>query len=170
MTVTIRRARADDIDFLVELFTHDEVEPYLAVIRPKDSESVRAEVERSIAEPEAFGVFVVEVDGARAGTMRFERTNQRSRIASLGALAVHPDFRGARVADDAARQFQCHLMDELGFHRLQLEIYGFNERAMNHAERVGFVREGVRRKAYWRDGEWVDGVMYGLVVEDLERQ
>jgi RimJ/RimL family protein N-acetyltransferase len=33
--------------------------------------------------------------------------------------------------------------------------------------RAGFVREGVRRKAYWRHGEWVDGVLYGLVAEDL---
>ena len=167
MSVSIRRAREDDVEFLVELFTHDEVEPFLAVVRAKDSESVLGEVERSTAEPDAFGVFVVEVDGVRAGTMRFERVNERSRIASLGALAVHPDFRGSRVADDAARQFQRHLLDELGFHRLQLEIYGFNERAMRHAERAGFVHEGVRRKAYWRDGDWVDGVLYGLVAEDL---
>jgi hypothetical protein len=25
----------------------------------------------------------------------------------------------------------------------------------------------VRRKAYWRNEEWVDGVLYGLVAEDL---
>ena len=49
-----------------------------------------------------------------------------------------------------------------------MEIYGFNERAMRHAERAGFTREGVRRKAYWRDDEWVDGVLYGLVAEDLD--
>ena len=93
---------------------------------------------------------------------------QRSRIADLGGLAVHPDFRGAKVADTAARLFQRHLFDELGFHRVQMEIYGFNERAMRHAERAGFTREGVRRKAYWRNDEWVDGVLYGLVAEDLD--
>ncbi|HWQ23521.1 MAG TPA: GNAT family protein, partial [Gaiellaceae bacterium] len=75
--------------------------------------------------------------------------------------------RGRRVGDEAARLLQRYLFAELGFHRLQLEIYGFNERAMRHAERAGFVREGVRRKAYWRHGEWVDGVLYGLVAEDL---
>ncbi len=91
----------------------------------------------------------------------------RSRIASLGGLAVHPDFRGAKVADTAARIVQRHLFGDLGFHRIQMEIYGFNERAMRHAERAGFVREGVRRKAYWRNDEWVDGVLYGLVVEDI---
>jgi RimJ/RimL family protein N-acetyltransferase len=151
----------------LELVTHEDVEPFLAASRARGREDLLAEVERSEAEPGAFGLFVVEVDGERAGTMRFERTNVRSRIASLGGLAVHPDFRGAKVADTAARLFQRHLFDDLGFHRAQIEIYGFNERAMRHAERAGFVREGVRRKAYWRNDEWVDGVLYGLVAEDL---
>jgi RimJ/RimL family protein N-acetyltransferase len=30
------------------------------------------------------------------------------------------------------------------------------------------VREGVRRKAYDRHGEWVDGVLYGILREDVE--
>jgi RimJ/RimL family protein N-acetyltransferase len=167
VSVSIRRATADDADFLAELVTHEKVEPYLAASRARGREEIVAEIERSEAEPDAFGLFVVEVDGERAGTMHFERANVRSRIASLGGLAIHPDFRGAQVADEAARLFQRHLFDDLGFHRAQLEIYGFNERAMRHAERAGFVREGVRRKAYWRNDEWVDGVLYGLVAEDL---
>ena len=64
---------------------------------------------------------------------------------------------------------QRHLLLDLGFHRLQLEVYGFNERAIAHAERVGFVREGVKRRAYRRHGEWADGVLFGLVREDLGR-
>jgi RimJ/RimL family protein N-acetyltransferase len=168
LNVTIRRARPDDADFIADLVTHADVEPFLAAVRAKGYEDVLAEIERSNAEPDAFGVFLMEVHDDRAGTMRFERVNIRSRIASLGGLAVHPDFRGAKVADTAARLFQRHLFDDLGFHRLQMEVYGFNERAMRHAERSGFLREGVRRKAYWRNDEWVDGVLYGLVVEDLE--
>ena len=166
MSVSIRRARPDDVEFLVELFTHEDVEPFLAAVRPKDPDSVRDEIDRSDAEPDAFGLFVVEMDGERAGSMRFARANRRSRIADLGGLAIHPDFRGRKIADEAARQFQRHLLGELGFHRVQMEIYGFNERAMAHAERAGFTREGVRRQAYWRNEEWVDGVLYGLIAED----
>ena len=168
MNVSIRRARPDDVDFLLELVTNEDVEPFLAAIRAKGRDEILAEIERSQNEPEAFGVFVIAVDGKRAGTMRFERANKRSRIADLGGFAVHPEFRGGKVADTAARLFQRHLIDDLGFHRLQFEIYGFNERAMRHAERVGCTREGVRRKAYWRNDEWVDGVLYGLVAEDLD--
>ncbi len=166
--ISIRRARADDVDFLVELVNHDDVEPYMSVRRARDRESVLEEIRRSETEPEDFGRFVVEVDGERAGVMGFEVQNKRSRIAHLGGLAIHPDFRGQHLADEAAQLLQRHLIFDLGYHRLQLEIYGFNERAQRHAERAGFTREGVRRKAYWRHSEWVDGVMYGLIREDLE--
>jgi RimJ/RimL family protein N-acetyltransferase len=170
--VRIRRAEPGDVDFLVALENDDDVKPFLAAVRASDAESIRAELERSLAEPREFGRFVVEaLDGGewrRAGAMGFEVANRRSRIASVGGLAIHPDFRGRRLADAAARLFQRHLLYDLDYHRVQLEIYGFNERAQRHAERAGFVREGVRRKAYWRRGGWVDGVLYGLVREDLE--
>ena len=133
---------------------------------------MREEIQRSLAEPQETGRFVIEVEenGAwrRAGSMAFDLANKRNRIANLGGLAVHPDYRGRKLSDEAARLFQRHLLVDLDFHRLQLEIYGFNERAIQHAERSGFVREGVKRKAYWRHGEWVDGVLFGLVREDLE--
>jgi RimJ/RimL family protein N-acetyltransferase len=166
--IAIRPAVPGDVDFLVELLADEEVEPFLAGARAPGRDAVAAEVERTRAEPEAFGRMVIEVDGERAGTMRWERVNERSRIAQLGGLAVQPRFRGRRVADDAARQLQRHLLLERGFHRLQLECYGFNDRAIRHAERAGFVREGVKRKAYLYDGDWVDGVLFGLVREDLD--
>jgi RimJ/RimL family protein N-acetyltransferase len=168
----LRRANIDDVDFLAELAGHDDVEPFLSVRRARDPDAVREEIQRSLAEPQETGRFVIEVEenGAwrRAGSMAFDLANKRNRIANLGGLAVHPDYRGRKLADEAAHLFQRHLLLDLDFHRLQLEIYGFNERAIEHAERSGFVREGVKRKAYWRHGEWADGVLFGLVREDLD--
>ena len=164
----IRPARRDDLDFLVALANHPEVEPFLGLRRARDPERILAELERSEAGPEAYGRLIIEVDGERAGVLGFECTNPIHRIARLEALAVHPDFRGRGVAGEAVRLLQRRLLFELGYHRLELECYSFNERAIRHAERAGFVREGVRRRAYQRHGEWVDGVMFGLVLEDVE--
>jgi RimJ/RimL family protein N-acetyltransferase len=168
----LRRATADDLDFLLELETDDDVQPYLEGGLARTRDELASEVERQGEAAQELGRFVIEVhDGGawrRAGSMSFQVANRRSRIASLGRLAVHPDFRGRHLSDDAARLFQRYLLYELDYHRLELQIYGFNERALHHAERSGFVREGVKRKAYWRNGEWVDGVLYGLVREDLD--
>jgi RimJ/RimL family protein N-acetyltransferase len=172
MKVRIRRADPADVDFLLELATHESVDPYMSVARARDTKSLLEEIERSNHEPNESGRFVIEVeeDGAwlRAGTMAFKASNRRSRIANLGGLAVHPQFRGHRLADEAARLLQRHLLFELDYHRLELECYGFNKRAIRHAERSGFVREGVKRKAYWRHGRWADGIVFGLLKEDLE--
>jgi RimJ/RimL family protein N-acetyltransferase len=165
--VNVRRAEPGDVDFLVELLAHEEVEPYLAAVRAQDRESLLAEIRHSQDEPAELGMFVIESGGRRAGTMGFRASNRRSRIADLGGLAIVPEARGRGLADEAARWLQRHLLLDLGFHRLQLEVYGFNEPAMRHAERAGYVREGVKRKAYRRHGAWQDGVLYGLIREDL---
>jgi RimJ/RimL family protein N-acetyltransferase len=166
--VELRRAKPPDADFLVELATDDDVRPFLGPRTAATREEVLEEIARSLAEPESFGRFVVEVDGEPAGAVGFRLSSEPNRIARLEKLAVHPRFRGRRLADEAARLFQRLLLRDLGFHRLELEIYAFNERACVHAERSGYVREGRKRKAYLKDGEWVDSVLYAILADDLE--
>lgn len=164
MSVSIRPAGANDVEFLVELYADEDVRPFLAASGSYEREGVAAKVAQ---DPEIGGVLVVELDGERAGAMAWELGNRRSGIVRVSGLAVQPGFRGRRVADNAARLLQRHLIHERGFHRIELEIYGFNERAQRHAERSGFVREGVKRKAYRHGDGWADGVLYAIVQEDL---
>jgi RimJ/RimL family protein N-acetyltransferase len=164
----LRRATLDDLDFMAGLAGHEDVEPFMAAVSARDPDAIREEIEQATAEPNHHGRFIVEVEGEPAGVMAFEVANRRSRIANLRGLMLAPEFRGRGIADSAARLLVRHLIFDLDYHRVQLECYGFNERAIRHAERAGFVREGVKRKAYWRHEEWVDGVLFGLVREDLE--
>ena len=40
VNVTLRRAEPGDVDFLLELMTHEDVDPFMAVVRPRDREGV----------------------------------------------------------------------------------------------------------------------------------
>jgi RimJ/RimL family protein N-acetyltransferase len=166
--VKLRRATPDDVDFLVDLIADEETRPYLGNRAADTHEQARADVERSQRDPAAYGWFVFEVDGERAGCVAFERVSEQHRIAEAGRFVVHPRFRGRGIGVDAARAFQRHLLRELGFHRIELKVYGFNERAIVHAERAGYVREGVKRRAYLRGGEWQDAVLFALLREELD--
>lgn len=165
--IALRRATGDDVDWLAELYSSGEVEPFLSGRTTGDRAAVEADVERSLAEPAVFGRMVIEADGERAGALGYSEVNAAHRIVHLGGLAVHPAFRGRRLADDAARLAQRYLLGDLGFHRIELACYGFNDRAIAHAERAGFVREGVRRKAFLRHGEWQDAVLFAMLAEEL---
>ncbi len=168
----LRRATPADADFLASLAVNEDVAPFIAVLAARDAPAFVAEVERAERAPGDFGRFVIEVEGERgaapAGSVAFEVVNRRSRIANLYGLMLHPDFRGRGLARAATEAFTRHLIRDLNFHRVELECYGYNERAVHHFERAGFIREGVKRKAYWRNGEWVDGVLFALVREDLD--
>jgi RimJ/RimL family protein N-acetyltransferase len=168
MDVSLRRATLDDVPFLAALAADADVEPFLAVSRDSTPEAIAERVARSQREPDGFGVLVIEVDGDPAGTMTWELVNRRSRIAAVSAFAVAPGSRERGVGIAAAKALQRHLFAELGFHRLQMEVYGFNERGIRHAERAGWVREGVRRRAYRRNDAWVDGVLFGLLDDELD--
>ena len=165
---TLRRATEADVDFLVELASHEEVEPFMAAVSARGRVELLEEVRRSDDDPQHHGRFVVEVDDEPAGALAFSVANRRSRIADLYAIMLHPGHRGRGLGVEATRLLVRHLVFDLGYHRVQLEVYGFNERALALFERAGFVREGARRRAYDRHGDWADGVLFGLVREDLE--
>jgi RimJ/RimL family protein N-acetyltransferase len=163
--IELRRATQDDVEFLTELYADEETEPFLS---GHATHTIADDVQRSLDEPQRSGRMIVLVDGERAGAMFYDERSEQHRIAHLSGLAVLPSFRGRGVGEDAARQLQQYLFVELGYHRIELACYGFNERAIRHSERVGFVREGVKRRAYLRHGEWQDAVQFGLLREDLE--
>ncbi len=167
--IDLRRASLEDVDWLVELYDDPGVEPYLRGNLARDAATLHAEVEQSTAEPRRGGRLIVLADGERAGAMGYREVSEAHGIVHGEALAIHPGFRGRGIGIEATRLFQRYLLVELGFHRLEVACYGFNERAIAHAERAGYVREGVKRKAYLRHGEWQDAVQFALLREELEQ-
>jgi RimJ/RimL family protein N-acetyltransferase len=167
----LRRAAPADAAYLASLASAEDVEPYMSARAARTEDEVRAEIEASLGAPAESGRYVIEIargDGwDPVGQLAFEVANRRSRIAFLHAVMLDPAVRGRGLAAGAVRLAALHLVHDLGYHRVQLEVYGFNERAQRLFERAGFVREGAKRRAYWRHGAWHDGVMFGLTEEDL---
>lgn len=167
----LRLAGDHDVDYLVGLAASEEVEPFLAGVSPWGADDVRADILRARTEPEAGARLVLEIAEAGgwrpAGGLAYAVQNRRSRIVYLYGVMLDPAVRGKGLAERAVRLVAAHLVRDRGYHRVQLEVYGFNERALRLFERAGFVREGAKRSAYWRHGAWHDGVMFGLIEEDL---
>jgi RimJ/RimL family protein N-acetyltransferase len=74
--------------------------------------------------------------------------------------------RGRGLGTEATRLITYYGLDELGIHRVELEVYAFNPRARRVYEKVGYVAEGVLRDALLWDGEWVDAVVMSMLETD----
>jgi len=161
----LRPATRDELGYLVALARNPEIAPYLA---PGTEERLEETLEERAVLGEPFGLFVVEAHGGEAlGAVALRAGSARSGICNLRQLMVDPMARRRGVGTAAVR-LVCHrALLEHGCHRVQSESFGDNHAAHRVFERVGFVREGVRRLAYLRDGEWVDGVLHGLLAGEL---
>ncbi|AWW39490.1 GNAT family N-acetyltransferase [Streptomyces cadmiisoli] len=100
--------------------------------------------------------------GEPVGEVVLNEWNPEARSCNFRTL-IGPRGRGRGLGTEATRLIVGHGFEQLGLHRIELAAYGTNHRALRVYEKVGFVREGVRREAAWRDGEWVDEVLMAVL-------
>lgn len=82
-------------------------------------------------------------------------------------LALLPEYRGRGLGTAAQREMVRHLFDCTLAFRLEAQTDADNIAEQVALEKVGFRREGVLRGARFREGEWRDMLMYGLLRPDL---
>jgi RimJ/RimL family protein N-acetyltransferase len=119
--------------------------------------------DRLIGDESSF--LAVEADGACAGWVTW-RPIANSRAFEIG-IALFPEHRAHGVGTEAQRQLAEYLFNTTPVHRLQAGTETDNVAEQNALEAVGFQREGVLRGVHFRAGQWRDGVMYGLLRDDL---
>ncbi len=162
--IELRAATEDDVAYLAALALHEDVAPFVSTSVTADPEELAVEIAANHPFEGEHVVFLV--DGGRAGAAHWERVNRRSRIATMSRFVIDPRLRGRGLGAAAVRALADELIRGRGFHRVQLETYGFNEAALRTFESAGFKQEGVRRRAYWRHGEWHDGILFGRLEDD----
>jgi RimJ/RimL family protein N-acetyltransferase len=55
---------------------------------------------------------------------------------------------------------------ELNLHRVSLRVFSLNEKAIHIYHKLGFVEEGVMRQSLYRNGQWHDIILMGLLKEE----
>jgi RimJ/RimL family protein N-acetyltransferase len=165
--LTLRQATEADVAYLAALAADPEVEPFLS-FAAADEDRLLALLAAPGVAPGSGGLLVIEsADGEPLGGLALTVVNTRSRICDISRVMVAPGSRRSGVALTAIRLACRHALHDHGMHRVQAECYGDNPAAHRLFERAGFTREGTRRRAYWRRGGWLDGVLFGLLAEEL---
>jgi RimJ/RimL family protein N-acetyltransferase len=166
--LALRTAVAADLGHLRALASDPLVEPFLAPGAADDDRLAALLRPADAGDEDPTGLVVIELEaGEPMGALALQLVSPRSRIAELTRLMVSPSARGAGVATAAVRLACRRAFGEHRVHRIQAETYGDNVAGQRVFERAGFTREGTRRRAYLRRGDWLDGVLYGLLADEL---
>lgn len=85
--------------------------------------------------------------------------------ASLGIMVL-PEYQGMGVGTALMAALMDLADNWLMLVRVELGVYPDNERAIRLYETFGFEREGVKRKAAIRSGQYVDEIVMGRLRQD----
>jgi RimJ/RimL family protein N-acetyltransferase len=77
-------------------------------------------------------------------------------------IALEPHARGHGVGPEAMSAVIDHLFTATPAHLLELDVYSINPRAIAVYERLGFIREGVKRDALLWDGTYSDAIQMSV--------
>ena len=112
--------------------------------------------------------WAIEAGGELAGWLGFtEETEPEYRSVGLD-ISLSERFQGQGIGPDALRAAIRWFAIERGHHRFTIDPSVNNERAIKAYAAVGFKPVGVMRKAeLLADGEWHDGLLMDLLIEEL---
>jgi RimJ/RimL family protein N-acetyltransferase len=157
-----RQATTYDVDgFAAVVASVADEGRWIATEPPLDVERFKARVRQSLAD--AVPLFVLDDGGHVVGTAGLHPTHAK-RVVSLGMsiLASHRGRGGGRLLMtaliDHARGMDCH--------KIELEVWPDNERAIALYEKFGFEVEGLRRDHYRRrDGTLRSAQLMALLLD-----
>lgn len=167
MTVEIRPITGDDIEgfhHAVDAVARER--KYLALLEALPLASTRKFVLENIAKGNPQ--FVVMADGSVAGwceVVRLDRTaHAHAGVLGMGLLApFRGQGHGRRLIETTLQAARL-----AGFSRVELTVHADNPHAIALYERVGFVREGIKRRAMCIDGRFGDVIMMAITEWEKE--
>ena len=111
--------------------------------------------------------FVVETKAqGMIGTANLSAIDWKNRNAFHGVMIGQKSNRGKGHGVDAVMALMRYAFDELGMARLDTDIIEHNEPSLKmHVEKCGWVVEGRKANAYFRQGRYWEKVLLGITRE-----
>lgn len=129
-------------------------------------EQVLAHLERLPGADDRADFAITLLDGTYLGEVVLNELEEDDLAMNYRIALAEPSLRGRGYGTEAGRAVVAWAFDEVGLHRISLEVYAFNPAAQRSYEKIGFVVEGRARDALLWDGAWVDAVRMAMLATD----
>lgn len=136
---------------------------------PRSRAAARHWAEREATERssgDAFRWVIVDSDGAFVGSINTHSCDPRVGSFAYG-LGVLPQWQGRGYAAEAIRLVLRYYFVELGYQKVTVHVYEYNQPSQSLHQRLGFVQEGRLRRMVYADQRHWDTLVFGLTREEF---
>ena len=167
--IRLRLREPEDEPQLYRWFNDPDVTEHLTVRYPLSHAQEKSFIEHTNAASfgqTSFGIETIE-EGRLIGGCGLEDMSPENGTATLGIAIGDKQFWDGGYGTDTMRTLCRFGFEMMNLHRIELDVYAENLRAIRVYEKVGFAHEGVRRQAHYKFGRYHDVLVMGLLRGEL---
>jgi len=168
--VTLRELRITDAPSLFAMLTTEEVSRFISP-PPSTVEGFEKFIAWTIRQRRAgtYACFAVTLEGSDTaiGIFQLRQLEPGFGTAEWG-FAIGSPYWGTGVFQKGAELVINFAFDTVGVHRLEARAAVRNGRGNGALKKIGAVQEGVLRKSFFRNGEYLDQALWTILDEDWQ--
>jgi ribosomal-protein-alanine N-acetyltransferase len=111
--------------------------------------------------------FVIEVQGVVQGQLNVANILYGSVSSAVIGYWVSPEVAGRGVAPTAVALVTDYLMNQVGLHRVEIDVRPENTASLRVIEKLGFRYEGIKQRYIHINGDWRDHYIFALTGEEV---
>jgi RimJ/RimL family protein N-acetyltransferase len=168
--VRLRSDEHSDLASFVTWLNDREVTQYLLRTDPMSTAQEEKWFERMITRPPEEMPLAIEVSTPGGWTLigntslfDFDWIN---RCAEIGIFIGAKEYWSQGYGTEAMQLMLKHGFEDYGLNRIYLRVYSNNPRGQACYSKAGFKKEGVLRQAVFRNGQFIDVIMMGILSSE----
>lgn len=102
-------------------------------------------------------IFIIhEFSGKKIGMLSLSSFDQRNKSAEFGRFLIDSNYRGKRYGKTALILLLEYAFNHLNLNRIYLDTFEYNTEVINLYKSLGFVIEGKKFQAIYKDGDYIN--------------
>lgn len=116
-----------------------------------------------------YGI-VDKINNKLVGHVGLYKIDFRVRSAEFAIMIGDKDYWGKGLGKSITKHMLSYAFNELNMYRIQLSVLESNEKAIKLYKDMGFVQEGILRKAQFKNSNYIDVILMSMLKEEYEEK
>ncbi|MBO8165029.1 MAG: GNAT family N-acetyltransferase [Brevibacillus sp.] len=165
--VYLRPISLDDTELYFQMLYHPEMRRLTGTQRWFTKEQIYRYLEGKTQDTSSVLLLIALRDTDEViGDIALQQIDPANRSASIRIAINESHHQGKGYGSEAMLLLMEYGFGVLNLHRIELNVFAYNERAMHVYEKLGFKREGVQREALYYNHQYHDSILMSILEDE----
>lgn len=167
--VLLRQYREDDLNKLWEIMNEEEFKRNVVtgIPYPVTLSDVEEDYKKISAYKDTYDFAIESIDeGKYIGECGIKKVDWKNRKTEI-YIFLGNEYVGKGYGTDAIQVLLRFIFEQMNLNKVKLTVFSFNTRAIKCYEKCGFKIEGKLRDELYKDGNYQDLIIMGILKEEF---